>query len=129
MKTLLRFPPRVVRLLARVGSNRNVRMLTNREIAQRSGLTERRVRTISSKVSWLSVNVGDMLAYMRGCGFDPDRTARQAEYLRRTLNLRRTRKPLAYASRSSVTPPSPSQLVDAAVGRRLPAASSGALAS
>lgn len=115
--------------MARRGRGGGVRLMTTAEIAAKAQLPERRVRAIASMPSWDKVRVGDMLAFMRGCGFDPEKCWRHAEYLRRTLNLRKTKVPLAYAKGRSVRAPEPVQLVDAALGSSRSSASSGASGS
>jgi len=65
-----RFPPVVCRLFAR---HRWGLPLDNRELAERSGLSEYKVVSMSTLTSWDSVTVGDMRAFLRGCGLDFDR--------------------------------------------------------
>lgn len=67
--TLERFPPVAVRLFARTPGY-GPRALTDDEIAEASGLTPQRVSIINRLVSWDTVPVGDMRAFMRGCQLD-----------------------------------------------------------
>lgn len=64
------FTPIICRLLARTGNRRGVRVLTDKEIADRCGLKEYHVRSLSSLPSWDGVNVNMALGFMRGCGIN-----------------------------------------------------------
>jgi hypothetical protein len=68
-----RFPPLVVRLLARTSrSEGGQRALTTAEIAARSGLSISEVKTLSTFTTWTDVSIGTMQAYLKGCGADLD---------------------------------------------------------
>lgn len=70
---LKRFPPIVIRILARARQPKGgIRALTDVEIAQVSGLTLPEVARISRLTSWDRVPIGTLLAFCRGCGADLD---------------------------------------------------------
>jgi len=82
------FPPILCRLLARVG--KYGRPLTTDEIAKRGGLTPMKVAVISELCNWSSVPVGEMRAFLRGCGFDfcnSEDMRRVSDYLRKNPAL------------------------------------------
>lgn len=68
--TLERFPPVAIRLFARTPGY-GPKAITDEEIAERSGLTIQRVSVLSRLVSWDTVQVGEMRAFMTGCLLDP----------------------------------------------------------
>lgn len=116
MKVLIRFTPRVVRLLARVGHGRASRLLTTQEVAERAGLSVRVVQRIARSHAWDAIRIAEALAYMRGCGFNPESTRRHAAYLRRALDPRATDRPFASARSRPISTPRSEDLVRAAVG-------------
>lgn len=118
MKALERFSPRVVRLLARRGIGRASRLMTTLEIASQSGLSIRIVQRISRSNQWDDIRIGEAIAFMRACGFNPDATRRHAAYLRRGLDPSRTDRPFASARARPILPPRSEDLVLAAVGPR-----------
>ena len=118
MKALERFSPRVVRLLARRGIGRASRLMTTHEIAFSSGLSVRIVQRISRSNRWDEIRIGEAMAFMRACGFNPDATRRHAAYLRRGLDPSRTDRPFASARARPILPPRSSDHVLAAVGPR-----------
>jgi hypothetical protein len=67
-----RFPPVVIRLLARSVEGPRVRALTDAEIAHRSGLSAGEIRLLSQLTSWEEVTLGHLLAFTRGCGANLD---------------------------------------------------------
>jgi hypothetical protein len=68
-----RFPPVVIRLLARERRpDGSVRALTTFDIATRSGLTRSEVAHLSRLTSWGDVSIEVMLAFVKGCGADLD---------------------------------------------------------
>lgn len=67
-----RFPPVVVRLLARQPAGTTVTALPEGEIVRRSGLSAGEVRVLSRLTSWDDVPLSTMLAFCRGCGADLD---------------------------------------------------------
>jgi hypothetical protein len=84
MKTYLsianRLPPPLCRLVARVGR----RGMTDGAIAERSGLSIQKVVWISCQPDWSTVTVGDMAAFMTGCGVGPENLRHHLRFLRRT---------------------------------------------
>lgn len=81
------FPPIACRLLARIKTpTGGVRAMTTLEIAERSGLTEADVNSLSWRTSWDEVQYKQIRAFTEGCGVNlTDRAiARmQAAYIRR----------------------------------------------
>jgi transcriptional regulator with XRE-family HTH domain len=69
----------------------NYRRISREEIAARSGLSVATVTAISQKVTWDSVEVRTMLAFLKGCDFDPIRCCYLKLRLQRSL---KRRKPL-----------------------------------
>jgi len=67
-----RFPPVVVRLLARHQSGHKVFALTDGLIQSRSGLSLGEVRHLSRLTSWGAVEIDTFEAFCRGCGADLD---------------------------------------------------------
>jgi hypothetical protein len=65
------FPPVFVRLLARekIGKS-SVRVLSDEEIAIRSGLSVDTVEEIANQTSWEQVPIGIAERFCRGCNFD-----------------------------------------------------------
>lgn len=84
------FPPCVVRLAARfVIGGKNVRALSNREIAIASGIPLVRVLEISRLLSWDEVTVGETRRFCAACNFDPTNAndrGRQRDYVRTCQN-------------------------------------------
>lgn len=116
------FPPKIVRLLARTGRGSGSRRLTHEEVAKRSGLAYQRVRVLSAMSGWSGVPIDVADAFLRGCGVSLDNLWRHRAFLRRSLDPRITRRPLAYATKLGVptAPPDPAALVAAAMnGRRM----------
>lgn len=70
---LERFPPIVVRILARARLPRGgVRALTDAEIAQVSGLTIAEVTRLSRLTRWGKTPIDTLLAFCKGCGANLD---------------------------------------------------------
>ena len=76
-----RFPPCIVRILARKNAGR--RGMTNQEIAARSGLTSAAVGKIANRTTWYGLKVDTIDRFCLGCGFNHTRTNRHADFLRR----------------------------------------------
>ena len=106
-KVLKRFPPVLVRLLAKEPvARKHVRALSNQEVAIRAEMPLQRVAEISSKTSWDDVPIGEAERFCRGCGFDPfncydrnramayNRTNARFTYLRVSPYWAKTFKPL-----------------------------------
>lgn len=69
-----RFPPLLCRLLARDGSYGPP--LTSIELAQRTGLSEFEILTLSDQVDWRGVDIYTMRKFTEACGLDfTDRVA------------------------------------------------------
>ena len=79
LEWLDRMPPRVCRLVARDG--RAMRGLTNRQVAERSGLTVLRVMHLSVLHTWKDVPIGEIDAFRRGCGITPANERRVRAYV------------------------------------------------
>ncbi len=70
-----RFPPVVIRLLARRivdGCKRSLRALTDREVSAHSGLPLGEITYLSKLTSWERVEIATYIAYCKGCGADLD---------------------------------------------------------
>lgn len=67
-----RFPPVVIRLLARDQHGRRVVALTDAQIVHRSGLSLGEVRHLSRQTSWGDITIDAMLAFCKGCGANFD---------------------------------------------------------
>ena len=69
---LLRFPPVVVRLLARSyhGPQKKCTALSDEEVAARAKIPVELVRHVSRLTSWEHVEVGLMFKFLTGCGAD-----------------------------------------------------------
>lgn len=65
-----RYPPIVCRLLARQGRRGYAIPLTDRQIAQRSGLAVSDVKALSWKTTWNDVTVSTMFSFSKACGVD-----------------------------------------------------------
>jgi hypothetical protein len=78
------FPPAVCRLLARSENSRgqSVRPLTDREIADRSGLGLDEVRALAWAKSWNNVPAPTMVAFSKACGLDFDDRQTMRKHLR-----------------------------------------------
>jgi hypothetical protein len=67
-----KYPPCVVRIFAREPTaGKRIRAVSNDEIAVSSGLPVERVKQIAFSSSWNHIKVGEMRAFIKGCGFDP----------------------------------------------------------
>lgn len=82
LKLVNRFPPILCRLCAR--KNRGYALLSNREIAARSGIPRTTVSTLSKKKNWNGVPIDVVDAFALACGVDLLRARRQREYIRRS---------------------------------------------
>tara|TARA_R110000824_G_scaffold75947_11_gene192617 strand:+ start:6197 stop:6577 length:381 start_codon:yes stop_codon:yes gene_type:complete len=87
-KNLKKFPPSLVRLLARrqVGSSkRAIQALTNQEIAVASGMPVKRVIEISMALAWDDISIKEAEGFCEACNFNPFASAdrnRASAYLR-----------------------------------------------
>ena len=71
-RTLEKFPPVLVRLLARRPiATKHVRAISDEEVAIGAGLTLDKVKHISRQTAWSSIPIGDAESFCKGCGFDP----------------------------------------------------------
>ena len=75
-----RLPPPLCRLVARVRR----RGMTDSEVAQRAGLSVQKVVWIAVQPDWSTVTVGDMAAFMTGCGVAPSNIRHHLRFIRRT---------------------------------------------
>jgi hypothetical protein len=69
---LERFPPIVIRLLARRRLGTRTVPLTVAQIAAQSGLSVGEINALSRLTSWAEVTVDSMAAFTRGCGCNLD---------------------------------------------------------
>lgn len=99
--TAQRFPPILVRLLARV---RRGRPLSDLEISKASGLPIHQVHVLSQSTDWRGVDIYTMRAFTAGCGLDFDSRSqmkRAIVYLRgKTVRGRRIAPNFKYLRRS-----------------------------
>ena len=88
-----RFPPVVIRILARVpveSGTGGVRVKTDHEIARDSGLTLSKVASLSCLTSWGEVPIDTIIAFCKGCGADLDNRDWQrhnAAYMKKLRSL------------------------------------------
>ena len=82
---LASLPPFVCRLLAKKKGESGFDPLTNRDIAERSGLSLRSVIRLSRKTSWAGTKIGVADRYLKACGIDPMCVAKHAGQCRRIL--------------------------------------------
>lgn len=87
-----RLPPNICRLVARD----HRRPLTNHQLAERSGLSIKKIVHISRQKSWTNVPVGQVDQFRTACGVTMQNLAAQLYYLRRTFDETATIKPLAH---------------------------------
>lgn len=85
-RILEEFPPVAVRLLARTGKGLQTRPLTDREIANSSGLPENQVRGLSEFYTWRGVPIDIAYRFVTGCGirFDDYRSMKRHRQYRDT---------------------------------------------
>lgn len=67
-----RFPPVVIRLLARKQRGRTVTAMSDQDIAAASGLSVGQVKSVSRLTNWGTVDVDTLQAFCKGCGADLD---------------------------------------------------------
>lgn len=83
-------PPILCRLFART-EGRHPRLLTDQEIADRSGLSVEAVAAVQALTSWDCVQVGVMQKFLKGCRLDfanPGQMRRTVQYIRKRLTRR-----------------------------------------
>ena len=83
-----KLPPNLVRLIARDGR----RALSNRDIANKSGLTLKRVGQISRMETWASLQVAEANAFAEACGVDLINQAKTRKYLMRSPAMAHLKK-------------------------------------
>ncbi len=79
-----KIPPNLCRILARNGR----KAMTNREIADASGLTIKRVGEIARQTSWGKVDVCQASAFAAACGVDLVKQGQVRKYLMRKEGCR-----------------------------------------
>lgn len=96
-----RFPPILLRILARV---RRSRPLGDAEISAASGLPIHQVHVLSQSLDWRGVDIYTMQAFAKGCGLDfddPAQLKRCVVYLRgKTVRDKRVAPNFRYLRRS-----------------------------
>lgn len=83
-----RYPPCLVRLLARVPRGRP---LTNSEIAEKSGLSEGQIVSLSHCTDWAGVDIYALKAFSQACGvdlFNSKDMRRVTDYIRKRPSFR-----------------------------------------
>lgn len=94
---LERFPPVVIRLLAREKRGKQVVALSDGDVATRSGLTRGEVRTLSRFTNWDHVDLTTFMRFCSGCRADLD----DRNWLRKNTQYMRTIRRLPrYLTRS-----------------------------
>lgn len=81
MDDLDRFPPAMVRLVAR--THRGRRPMSVSEIARRAGIGRSSVVAISSKTTWRGITLDTIIRFTSACGVNLLRIDRHIDYLRR----------------------------------------------
>ncbi len=67
-----KYPPCLIRLLARERKGgKQIRAISDVEIALKSGIPVERIKEISWSMDWEKITVTEMQKYIKGCGFDP----------------------------------------------------------
>jgi hypothetical protein len=84
VETINRFPPCLVRLVARNGHTGQ--RLPLHALAQRAGLSYGTVHRLSTKRTWANVPPAIIDAFCRACGVDILHPASKLRYLRRVLS-------------------------------------------
>jgi len=71
LKQLAMYPPPVCRVIARrtvvIDGKRKVVPISSHELAEKSGLSIRRVLWISEQPNWMNIKLADMVAFLTGC--------------------------------------------------------------
>ena len=70
VKNLDKVPPCICRWHAYERTEDGVRLLTNTELAKKSGLAKRMVQRLSAKATWEGVKVEVVGAFLKGCDAD-----------------------------------------------------------
>lgn len=84
LRCMRRFPPFLVRLIARHPGKRAVPM-TSSEIAERSGRSAKWVAVISAKTEWDDVVWRDVMTFLTATGLIERKFSREREYVRRSV--------------------------------------------
>lgn len=79
-----RCPPFVVYYLRRPGKPGRA-MLPNRVVCGTANMSERKFARISQKISWRTVEAGDIESFCKACGFDLFNLRERRYYVRQTL--------------------------------------------
>lgn len=90
-----KYPPCLVRLLARVDRRGPSLVMTDDQIAQRSGLTRSEVVAISWSTAWDRICMAHMRRFLTGCGFNFSNGRRMSEidmFLKTQLDLAARRR-------------------------------------
>jgi len=66
-----RYPPPLVRVLARKREAKRAFELSDQDIAVRAGMPVTRVIEIASTPTWDGISFGEVKSFCRGCNFDP----------------------------------------------------------
>jgi hypothetical protein len=92
LKTLDRYPPCLLRLIARKGHGRTP--MTNALLSQSSGLSVRTIANLSCKNSWRDVTVGTAAQFCLACGCDILHPRRINDYMKRSgfIHLRKDKR-------------------------------------
>jgi hypothetical protein len=94
---LERFPPVVVRLLARTGRAGSVVAISDDDVARFGGLARREVVHLSKLTSWDHIEIATFLGFLKGCRADFD----DRDWLRKnTAYMRNIRRLPRYLTRS-----------------------------
>lgn len=85
LAALDKFPPVLVRMMARKGKGWGVKQLTLEEIAARGGLPLSAAKRISSLTSWADVTIARAEQFCVGCGVTQKTLSAHRRYLVRTM--------------------------------------------
>lgn len=79
-----KIPPCWCRVLAKcTGKDGKPRLMTNAELASRTGWEKQYLESIYQRATWTKVKVGDMELFLWACGLHPAKQRRYVEQLRR----------------------------------------------
>jgi hypothetical protein len=88
-RQLAMYPPPVCRVIARkiveVDGHRRVYPISSQEVASKSGLSLKKVLWISEQPTWMDIRLGEIVAFLDGCGLLETPVWRMRWFLRRSV--------------------------------------------